>query len=88
VLWPEDPDGAGIIPSPAVRPRFRGREVDPAMLRWAAEHVGDRRRGYLRLDCGADNWNLRRNNERLGFRYRGMASYAGYTDARFELRLK
>jgi ribosomal protein S18 acetylase RimI-like enzyme len=86
-LWPEDPDGAGYVHSLAVRPRFQSREVGAAMLRWAAEQVGDRRPGYLRLDCVADNWNLLRYYERLGFRYRGVASYAGYIGARFELRL-
>jgi len=87
-LWPHDPAGGGYVHSFLVRPGYHGQAIGAGMLSWAADHVRARARRYLRLDCVADNERLRRYYERIGFRCQGVASYAGYTGALFELDLE
>ena len=86
-LWPNDPDGGGYVHSFLVRPGYHGQAIGAGMLSWAADHVRARARRNLRLDCVAGNETLRAYYERLGFRYRGVASCAGYSGALFELCL-
>jgi GNAT superfamily N-acetyltransferase len=70
-LWRHDPEGGGYVHSFAIRNSARGHGVGAAMLEWAKQHVRERGRKYLRLDCWGANKRLCEHYSELGFTYRG-----------------
>ena len=66
-LWGEDGDDALYVHGLAISRAFAGQGVGLALLRWAESEAAARGRGWLRLDCKADNDGLRAYYRRAGF---------------------
>ena len=83
-LWNDLPGKALYVHGLMVRRAYAGRQIGPALLRWAdtlAERLG---RPLLRLDCNADNPALRAYYERAGFTPRGEVTLPHRVAARYE----
>lgn len=84
-FWPDLPSGdSAFVHRLAVRPRFAGAGVGPAMLAWAAGHARALGRTLLRLDCDRDRPRLRAFYERNGFRYHSDRQVGPHFVARYE----
>jgi ribosomal protein S18 acetylase RimI-like enzyme len=87
-FWGERPDDAGYVHALAVRRSCAGRGLGARLLGWAEERVARAGRGYLRLDCRAENSALRRYYERHGFEPRGEVAVDEFTSALYERRCR
>jgi protein-tyrosine phosphatase len=67
--WGARPDDALCLHGLRVLRAYAGRSIGRVILRWAEEQVVARGRISLRLDCLAQNANLRAYYEGAGFRY-------------------
>jgi ribosomal protein S18 acetylase RimI-like enzyme len=85
-FWGEQPPVAGYVHALAVRRAWAGRGIGERLLAWADEQIVRAGRELLRLDCVADNRDLRRYYERLGFEERGEAVAGDLVAMRFERR--
>ncbi len=83
-LWPDDPLGGGYVHSLAIRNHARGHKVGESLLRWAQEQIASRGRKYIRLDCWAENLQLCRYYEGLGFRRCGDFQRGAWSGALYE----
>jgi ribosomal protein S18 acetylase RimI-like enzyme len=86
VFWGEQPADAGYVHALAVRRAWAGRGLGARLLEWAGEQVAAAGRRYLRLDCRAENVELRRYYERHGFEPRGEVEVDDFTSALYERR--
>jgi protein-tyrosine phosphatase len=86
IFWGERPDDAGYVHALAVRRACVGRGLGGPLLAWAEEQVAGTGRRYLRLDCRAENGELRRYYERHGFEPRGEVAVDEFTSALYERR--
>ena len=83
-LWPDDPLGGGYVHSLAIRNHARGHKVGESLLQWAQEQIASRGRKYIRLDCWAENLQLCRYYEGLGFRRCGDFQRGAWSGALYE----
>lgn len=84
--WPEtEADAARYLHGFGVRRRASG--LGASLLIWAAERSRSDGADHLRLDCWANNEQLRAYYERQGFRSRGEIFTRGRLFARYEMRL-
>jgi len=88
-LWSEvgetDLQNAGYVHSLAVRRSYAG--LGHVLLRWAEEQVAAAGKGYLRLDCMADNPALCAYYERNGFTARGVVQEKIWRAALYEKKV-
>jgi ribosomal protein S18 acetylase RimI-like enzyme len=87
-FWGERPDDAGYVHALAVRGAYAGHGLGGRLLAWAGEQVTRASRTYLRLDCRAENGELRRYYEGNGFEPRGEVAVDDFTSARYERRCR
>jgi ribosomal protein S18 acetylase RimI-like enzyme len=87
-FWGERPNDAGYVHALAVRRAHAGRGLGGRLLEWAEEQVADADRRYLRLDCRAENGELRRYYECHGFEPRGEVAVDDFTSALYERRCR
>ena len=66
-LW-EDESNAGYLYSLAIRPRYIGQGIGPAVIKWLMQHFASLGKDRFRVDCIASNDRLRRWYEELGFK--------------------
>jgi ribosomal protein S18 acetylase RimI-like enzyme len=85
-FWGDRPDDAGYVHALAVRRAHGGRGLGGRLLAWAEEQVAGAGREYLRLDCRAENGELRQYYERHGFEPRGEVAVDEFTSAMYERR--
>lgn len=85
--WGDVPDDAGYVHGLAIRREFAGEGLGREMLRRAEQMVSRAERGYLRLDCVADNEALNEYYRRAGFAYRGSSVVRGLAVALYEKRV-
>ncbi|MBI5031117.1 MAG: GNAT family N-acetyltransferase [Chloroflexi bacterium] len=64
-LW-IDSDG-GYVHSFAIRPHVHGNDIGAAMMAWAKQHVRERGKKFLRLDCWSGNEPLKKYYAGFGF---------------------
>ena len=83
-LWPYDPLGGGYVHSLAIRNHARGQRVGESLLQWAQAQIAARGRKYIRLDCWAENSQLCRYYESLGFRRCGHFQRGAWRGALYE----
>ncbi len=86
-LWSLSAPAAGYLYGLAVHPRARGQAVGERLLAWAEEHVRQRGRSYLRLDCVASNVGLRRYYGACGYHLRGVVRSFTFDRALYEKQL-
>lgn len=86
-MWGDCPGEAAYVHGLMVRRAYAGRQIGLHLLRWAERMAALAGKGYLRLDCKADNPALRRYYERAGFAYRGDMTTGSYTGSRYERRV-
>ena len=67
VFWGTDDSQAGYVHRLAVRTERRGAGLGQYLLNWAQTEIGRADRHLLRLDCLADNAQLRRWYQTIGF---------------------
>jgi ribosomal protein S18 acetylase RimI-like enzyme len=87
-FWGDRPPDAGYVHKLAVKRDFSGRGFGVEILRWAENQAITRRKGFLRLNCFADNTRLRRYYELLGFEQKGEIMEPRGRAALYEKRLK
>ena len=87
-FWGERPDDAGYVHALAVRRAWAGRGLGSRLLAWAEGQVAAAGREYLRLDCRADNRELRRYYEEHGFEPRGEVAVDEFTSTLYERRVE
>jgi protein-tyrosine phosphatase len=87
-FWGDRPADAGYVHALAVRRAHAGSGLGARLLAWAEEQVAAAGREYLRLDCRAENDELRRYYERQGFAPRGEVSVDEFTSALYEWRCR
>lgn len=85
-VWHDNND-AGYIYSLATRTHVKGYKVGVSIINWVKGYIKSNNRKYLRLDCIATNFVMRRYYEKLGFLALGQISQDGYTLALYELTL-
>ncbi len=84
-FWPDVyRHNATYIHRLAVRRRFAGGAVSPAILRWGVERTRSLGRRYLRLDCEAARPRLRAVYERFGFIHHSDRKVGPYFVSRYE----
>jgi GNAT superfamily N-acetyltransferase len=67
--WGEQPPDAGYIHKLAIRPTYTGQGVGLKMLEWAEARTKAEGRGFLRLNCLAEDRKIRDYYEKAGFTY-------------------
>jgi ribosomal protein S18 acetylase RimI-like enzyme len=87
-FWGERPADAGYVHALAVRRAHAGGGLGARLLAWAEEQVAAAGREYLRLDCRAENGDLRRYYERQGFEPRGEVAVDEFISALYERRCR
>lgn len=85
--WGRDGDDTGYVHGLAIRRTFAGRGLGRELLMWAEERVSRVGRGYLRLDCTAENEALNAYYRRAGFAYRGRVTVRGLEVSLYEKRV-
>jgi GNAT superfamily N-acetyltransferase len=86
-LWSDLPGNACYVHGLMVHRDFAGRQIGLALLRWAERETAAQGKSLLRLDCQAENPELRAYYERAGFTHRGDVCLGHRTAARFERRI-
>ncbi|MFI5274393.1 MAG: GNAT family N-acetyltransferase [Ktedonobacterales bacterium] len=84
VVWPEADADALYVHGLMVHRDFAGKQVGRAMLDWAERRARAARKRFVRLDCMAENPELRAYYERAGFVARGELALPHRTAARYE----
>ena len=85
LFWPDAPTvEAAYVHRLAVRRSHAGKGVSVALMKWAAERVGELGRRLLRLDCDSNRPRLRAVYERFGFRHHSDRQVGRYFVARYE----
>lgn len=84
-LWINDPDGGGYVHTFAIRPCAHGKGVGAAMMAWAKQHVRERGKKYLRLDCWGENEPLKKYYAGLGFTFVKYVTEEDWTCATFQM---
>jgi RimJ/RimL family protein N-acetyltransferase len=85
MFWAGYPEDAGYLHRLAVR--RPGTGLGAQLLRWAERHAAEAGKQLLRLDCVAENEQLRAYYERAGYEYVGDVTVGPYTQARYEKRV-
>lgn len=67
--WGKQKASALYVHRLAVAQDARGRGYGQALLNWVVSRAAAREKGFVRLDCAADNPGLRDFYERLGYRF-------------------
>jgi GNAT superfamily N-acetyltransferase len=83
-LWRDLAGEACYVHGLAVHRIFAGQEVGRTLLRWADGQAAGRGKSLLRLDCDANNPELRAYYERAGFTHAGDVTLPYRTAARYE----
>jgi GNAT superfamily N-acetyltransferase len=71
IYWGERPNDAAYVHKLAVSRACAGQRIGHAIVEWADATARASGRGFLRLDCLADNPGIRAYYERMGFEHRG-----------------
>ena len=66
-LWRDDSNDGGYVHTFAIRNGAHGQGVGVAMIEWAKQHVRERGKKFLRLDCWGENEPLKNYYTGLGF---------------------
>jgi ribosomal protein S18 acetylase RimI-like enzyme len=85
--WGQTPWDAVYVHGLSTHRDFAGKGVGLALLRWAERAAEAAGREYVRLDCNADNPELRAYYERAGFRQCGEVALGHRVAARYEKRI-
>ncbi len=67
---------AGYIHGLIVHSDFRGQQLGPKIIGWAADQIRENGRKYVRLDCPDTNVGLCSYYEKLGFKRMGIRNNA------------
>jgi GNAT superfamily N-acetyltransferase len=86
--WPHDPDYAGYVRSIAIRSSARGHNIGASMLEWARQHIRGHHRRYMRLRCCAENLNLCRYYEDLGFALQGQVQAEMWVASLYQMEVE
>jgi GNAT superfamily N-acetyltransferase len=86
-LWGQMPWDAVYVHGLSTHRDYAGKGVGLALLRWAERAAESAGRSYVRLDCNADNPELRAYYERAGFAHRGDVALGHRVAARYEKRI-
>lgn len=70
-FWGPRPDDAGYVHGLVIDRDHAGQGLGVRLLDWAGTRTREAGRAFLRLDCAADNEQLRSYYRRLGFEDRG-----------------
>jgi GNAT superfamily N-acetyltransferase len=85
--WGQTPWDAVYVHGLSTHRDFAGKGVGLALLRWAERAAEAAGRSYVRLDCNADNPELRAYYGRAGFAHRGDVALGHRVAARYEKRV-
>ena len=85
--WGQTPWDAVYVHGLSTHRDYAGTGVGLALLRWAERAAEAAGREYVRLDCNADNPELRAYYERAGFTSRGEVALGHRVAARYEKRI-
>lgn len=86
-LWQDALGKAGYVHGLATHRNFAGQGVGLALLGWAERKVVAAGGQYLRLDCDAENPQLRAYYERAGFAHRGDVTLPHRIASRYEKQI-
>jgi GNAT superfamily N-acetyltransferase len=86
-VWGETSWDAVYVHGLATHRDYTGKGVGLALLRWAERAAEAAGREYVRLDCNADNPELRAYYEQAGFAHRGDVALGHRVAARYEKRV-
>jgi GNAT superfamily N-acetyltransferase len=86
-LWSDDAGKAIYVHGLATHRDFAGKGIGRALLTFAERVAADAGKAYVRLDCNADNPNLRAYYERAGFTHRGDVALPHRVASRYEKRI-
>jgi ribosomal protein S18 acetylase RimI-like enzyme len=88
LVWDDDLIMAGYIDNLIVSRAFAGQGLGRRLLQWAEDRIGESGRGFVRLECPADNLTLRALFESAGYYPVGVREVldrpAGRLAARYE----
>lgn len=87
-IWGDRPDDACYVHRLAVRRQHAGQGLGLMLLRWAESVACQRGKGYLRLDCWAENPVLVRYYANAGFTQVGEVTVGTWKGALFERALQ
>jgi GNAT superfamily N-acetyltransferase len=88
VFWGQRPSDAGYVHALAVRREYAGRRFGAQLLDWAQGRVAGEGRTFLRLDCLAENRDLRTYYERQGFALRSEVKVEDFAASLYERRCR
>ncbi|HKS71206.1 MAG TPA: GNAT family N-acetyltransferase [Ktedonobacterales bacterium] len=83
-LWADLPDDAAYVHGLMVHRDFAGKEIGRRLLEWAERRASAASTPLVRLDCMAENPELRAYYERAGYAHRGDVTLPHRTAARYE----
>lgn len=86
-VWPGEPENAGYIHDLRVVRAAAGQGIGRALLAWAEGHIAAEGKPFARLDCIANNPELRAYYERAGYASAGIVMGGSSELARFEKRV-
>jgi GNAT superfamily N-acetyltransferase len=86
-VWGQTPWDAVYVHGLSTHRDYAGKGVGLALLRWAERAAEGAGRESVRLDCNADNPELRAYYERAGFAPRGEVALGHRVAARYERRI-
>ena len=87
-FWGERPPDAAYLHKVAVLREFAGRGIGAGAIEWIDDHVANRGREFIRLDCQRDIPGIRRYYERLGFELKGEKTRKHFAWALYERRVR
>jgi protein-tyrosine phosphatase len=68
-LWGDQPVAAGYIHNLVIARSFAGKGLGRRLLQWAEDHIAVSGRSVARVDCVAENTELRHLYEAVGFHW-------------------
>ncbi|QGQ94400.1 GNAT family N-acetyltransferase [Paenibacillus psychroresistens] len=88
-IWKEQfHENAGYVHRLAVSRKYKGRGFGGHFLIWAETYIRNKGKGWLRLDCMADNPSLNRYYLSQGFIFKGRYDDQGWSASLYELEIK
>ncbi len=87
-LWADLPGDAVYVHGLMVHRDFAGKEIGRRLLEWAERRAYAGGKPLVRLDCMAENPELRAYYERAGYAHRGDVALPHRTAARYEKRVQ
>ncbi|CAH1195033.1 hypothetical protein PAECIP111891_00585 [Paenibacillus allorhizoplanae] len=81
-------DDAGYVHRLVVARKYKGESFGSRLLSWAEDYIKNKGKGWLRLDCMADNPTLNDYYRSLGFIYQGRFDGRGWSANLYEREIE